>query len=82
MRLAQHNHVVETLASDRTDEPLHMLILPRRPRRDRPIPDAQPARRSCAAPWSYAHAASQMHRLTAGGDQSSSGELARIIHYG
>ena len=59
-----------------------MLILPRRPRRDRPIPDAQPARRSCAAPWSYAHAASKMHRLTTGGDESSPGELARIIHHG
>jgi hypothetical protein len=33
----QHHDVVETLASDRSDQPFDMTVLPRRPRRDRPV---------------------------------------------
>ena len=34
---AEHYDVVETLASDRPDQPFDMTVLPRRPRRDRPV---------------------------------------------
>src|SRR6266511_4073844 len=32
--LVQNNHVVQTFAADRPDQPFHNRILPRRPRRD------------------------------------------------
>ncbi len=38
--LAQHDDMVKTIASDRADQPLCICILPRRMRRDRPVPDA------------------------------------------
>src|SRR5258708_1381178 len=38
MSLAQHNNMVKTLPSDRTDEPLRIPVLPWRPWRDWPIP--------------------------------------------
>ena len=46
MPLAQDHDVVEALASDRSDQPFNMTVLPRRARGDRPISDAhgsQPA---------------------------------------
>ena len=38
MPLAEHNNMVKTIPSDRTDEPLRIAVLPSRPWRDRPIP--------------------------------------------
>ena len=38
MPLAEHNNMVKTIPSDRTDEPLRISVLPWRPWRDRPIP--------------------------------------------
>ena len=38
--LAEHDHVVETLASDRADQPFHVSVLPWGSRRRRPITDA------------------------------------------
>ena len=38
MPFAEHNNVVKTIPSDRTDEPLRISVLPWRPWRDRPIP--------------------------------------------
>jgi hypothetical protein len=40
MRLAEDNDVVQALAPDRSDQPLGKAILPRRPRRGWPIPNA------------------------------------------
>src|SRR4051794_25232456 len=37
MSLAEHHHVVETLASYRADQPFGMAVLPRRTRRGRSI---------------------------------------------
>src|SRR6266478_4427019 len=37
MSFAEHNNMVKTIPSDRTDEPLRISILPWRPWRDRPI---------------------------------------------
>jgi hypothetical protein len=38
MPLAEHNNMVKTIPSDRTDQPFQMSVLPWRPWRDRPIP--------------------------------------------
>src|SRR6266516_935609 len=38
MPFAEHNNMVKTIPSDRTDQPLRISILPWRPWRDRPIP--------------------------------------------
>ncbi len=38
MPFAEHNNMVKTIPSDRTDEPLRISVLPWRPWRDRPIP--------------------------------------------
>src|SRR5207245_5890302 len=38
MLFAEHNNMVKTIPSDRTDEPLRISVLPWRPWRDRPIP--------------------------------------------
>ena len=46
MPLSQHQDMVEALASDRSDQPFNVTVLPRRAWRDRPISDAhgsQPA---------------------------------------
>jgi hypothetical protein len=43
MRLAEDDHMVKTLASCRTDQPLHMCILPWRAWRDWSVSDAEPA---------------------------------------
>ena len=43
MHLAQDNDVVHTLTPDRSDQPFHKAILPRRGRRGRPVPDAHGA---------------------------------------
>ena len=43
MHLAQDNDVVHTLTPDRSDQPFGKAILPRRGRRDGPIPDAHGA---------------------------------------
>ena len=40
MPLAKYNNVVKAVPSDRADEPLTIAILPWRPRRDWPIPNA------------------------------------------
>src|SRR6516162_5226938 len=43
----QHHDMIEALASDRSDQPFNMTVLPRRAWRDRPISnthDSQPAR--------------------------------------
>ena len=40
MSLPQRHDMVETLASDRSDQPFNMTVLPRRAWRDRPISDA------------------------------------------
>jgi hypothetical protein len=45
MSFAEHNDMVETIPSDRTDNPLRVSVLPWRPWRDRPIPYAD-----CAKP--------------------------------
>src|SRR5256886_192206 len=37
MLFAEHNNMVKTIPSDRTDEPLRISVLPWRPWRDRPI---------------------------------------------
>src|SRR4029077_10741466 len=37
---AEHNNMVKTIPSDRTDESLRIPVLPWRPRRNRPIPYA------------------------------------------
>ena len=45
----QHHDMVETFASDRSDQLFNMTVLPRRAWRDRPVPNAhrsQPARDS------------------------------------
>ena len=38
MPFAEHNDMVKTIPSDRTDQPLCISVLPWRPRRNRPIP--------------------------------------------
>jgi hypothetical protein len=38
MPFAEHNNVVKTIPSDRTDQPLRISVLPWRAWRDRPIP--------------------------------------------
>jgi hypothetical protein len=38
MPFAEHNNMVQTIPSDRTDQPLRISVLPWRPWRDRPIP--------------------------------------------
>ena len=43
MCLAQNNDVIQTLAPDRSDQPLGKAILPRRARCDRLVPDAHGA---------------------------------------
>ena len=40
VRLAQHDHVIQTLSSNRTDHSFDVRILPRRSRRDQDLPDA------------------------------------------
>ena len=40
MPFAEDNHVIEAVPPDRTDQPLRVAILPRRPRRTRLVPDA------------------------------------------
>ena len=40
MPLAEHDNMVQAIASDRTDRPFTISILPRRSRRGWPIPDA------------------------------------------
>jgi len=40
MSLLRRHDMVETLASDRSDQPFNMPVLPRRAWRDRPISDA------------------------------------------
>jgi hypothetical protein len=45
MLFAEHNNMVKTIPSDRTDEPLRISVLPWRSWRDRPIPYAH-----CAKP--------------------------------
>ena len=40
MPLAEHDNMVQAIASDRTDHPFTISILPRRSRRGRPIPNA------------------------------------------
>jgi hypothetical protein len=40
MPFAEHDNMVKTIPSDRTDEPLRISVLPWRPWRDRPIPYA------------------------------------------
>jgi hypothetical protein len=40
MAFAENDHMVETLTSDRPDEPLCISILPGRTGRSRPIPNA------------------------------------------
>ena len=40
MPFAEHNHMIEAVPPDRTDQPLRVSILPGRPRRTRSIPDA------------------------------------------
>src|SRR6476646_3073701 len=40
MPLAEHDNMVQASASDRTDRPFTISILPRRSRRGRPIPNA------------------------------------------
>ena len=47
MALPEHDHMVETLASDRADQSLYVPVLPRRAGSDRLVADAhgpQPAR--------------------------------------
>src|SRR5262245_60017077 len=38
MPFAEHNNMVKAIPSDRTNQPLRIPVLPRRPWRDRPIP--------------------------------------------
>src|SRR5258708_14209186 len=45
MSFAEHDNMVKTIPSDRTDKPLRVPVLPWRPWRDRPIPYAH-----CAKP--------------------------------
>ena len=40
MSFTEDNHMIEAVPPDRTDQPLRVAILPRRPRRTRSIPDA------------------------------------------
>jgi hypothetical protein len=40
MPLPEHDNMVQAIASDRTDRPFTISILPRRSRRGRPIPNA------------------------------------------
>jgi hypothetical protein len=40
MPSAEHNNMVKTIPSDRTDQPLCISVLPWRPRRNRPVPYA------------------------------------------
>ena len=40
MPLAKHYHMIKAFPSDRPNQPLTIAILPRRPRRGRPIPNA------------------------------------------
>src|SRR5271170_6491547 len=40
MAFSEHDHMVEALTSDRPDEPLCISILPGRPCRGRPVPNA------------------------------------------
>src|SRR5260370_23341962 len=43
MRLAPNHHMIQTLPSDRSDQPFHKAILPRRGRCGRLVPDAHGA---------------------------------------
>ena len=47
MHLTQNNDVVHTLTPDRSDQPFHKAILPRRGRCGRPAPDAHGAQSAC-----------------------------------
>src|SRR6516165_2681059 len=40
MPFAKDDHMVETVAPDRADQPLHVSVLPRRARRDRSVSNA------------------------------------------
>jgi len=40
MPFTEDNHMIEAVPPDRTDQPLRVSILPRRPRKTRSIPDA------------------------------------------
>src|ERR1700756_5278153 len=47
MPVAQDHDMVEALASDRSDQPFNMTVLPRRAWRDRPIPDTHGSQPAC-----------------------------------
>ena len=47
MPLPQRHDMVEALASDRSDQPFNMTVLPRRTGRDRPISDAHRTQPEC-----------------------------------
>jgi hypothetical protein len=47
MPLSQRHDMIETLASDRSDQPFNMTVLPQRAWRDRPIPDAHGSQPAC-----------------------------------
>ena len=47
MPLPQRHDMVEALASDRSDQPFNMTVLPRRTWRDRPISDAHDSQPAC-----------------------------------
>jgi hypothetical protein len=47
MALPQHEDMVEALASDRSDQPFNMTVLPRRARRYRPIANAHGSQPAC-----------------------------------
>src|SRR6476620_11854665 len=51
MALAEHDHMVETLASDRADQSFSVTVLPRRSRRRRSVANAHRANaaRKCLA---------------------------------
>ena len=47
MPLPQSHDMVEALASDRSDQPFNMTVLPRRAWRDRPISDTHGSQPAC-----------------------------------
>ena len=47
MRLAQYDHMVEAFASDRSDQPLGIAILPRRRWGDGLVPDTHSMQSTC-----------------------------------
>ena len=47
MRLTQHNEMIDTLAPDRSDQPLGKAVLPRRGSCSRLVPDAHGAQSAC-----------------------------------